>query len=56
MARRYFGLSEREPVYDICGLFEAKDIKVHSVDVANDAFMGLSVAKGDGGPAIIVNT
>ena len=56
IARRHFGLSEREPVHDICGLLEAKDIKVYSVDVANGAFMGLSVAKGDGGPAIIVNT
>lgn len=54
--RNHFGLSEKEPVHDICGLLESQGIKVFSVCVANDAFMGLSVAKEDGGPAIIVNT
>ncbi len=55
-ARAHFGLSPHEPIHDICGLLEARGIKVRSVVVANDAFLGLSVAEGDGGPAVIVNT
>ena len=56
MVRKSFGLIEREPVHDICGLLESVGIKVYSINVANDAFMGLSVCEEDGGPAIIVNT
>lgn len=55
-AREYFRLSDHEPVYNICGLLESQGVKVYSVQVANDAFMGLSVAEEDGGPAVIVNT
>lgn len=55
-AREHFGLSGREPVHDICGLLESRGVKVHSVQVANDAFLGLSVAEEDGGPAVVVNT
>jgi len=54
--RECFGLSGREPVHDICGLLESMGIKVYSIQVANDAFMGLSVSEEDGGPAVIVNT
>ena len=54
--RSRFGLGKREPVHDICGLLESEGIKVLSIPVANDAFMGLSVAEEDGGPAVIVNT
>ncbi len=54
--REHFGLSDREPVHDICGLLESMGIKVYSIQVANDAFMGLSVSEEDGGPAVIVNT
>ena len=54
--REQFGLSEREPVHDICGLLESVGIKVYSLQVANDAFMGLSVSEEDGGPAVIINT
>ncbi len=54
--REHFTLSDHEPVYDICGLLESQGVKVYSVQVANDAFMGLSVAEEDGGPAVIVNT
>ncbi len=54
--REHFGLSDREPVHDICGLLESEGIKVYSIQVANDAFMGLSVSEEDGGPAVIVNT
>ncbi len=56
LARSHFGLGEREPVHDICGLLESEGVKVRSVQVTNDAFMGLSVAEEDGGPAVIVNT
>jgi Zn-dependent peptidase ImmA (M78 family)/transcriptional regulator with XRE-family HTH domain len=55
-AREHFGLGPREPVHDVCGLLESRGIKVHPVAVANDAFLGLSVAEDDGGPAVIVNT
>lgn len=56
VAREHFSLNDREPVHDICGLLESQGIKVYSLQVANDAFMGLSVAEEDGGPAIIINT
>jgi Zn-dependent peptidase ImmA (M78 family)/DNA-binding XRE family transcriptional regulator len=56
VVREHFGLSPREPVHDVCGLLESRGIKVHSLVVANDAFLGLSVAEEDGGPAIIINT
>lgn len=55
-ARVHFGLSPREPVHDVCGLLEAHGIKVRALVVASDAFLGLSVAEDDGGPAVIVNT
>ena len=54
--RAYFGLSQHEPVHDICGLLEHQGIKVLSVNMATDAFLGLSVSENDGGPAVIVNT
>lgn len=55
--RSAFHLNDREPVHDICGLLEARGIKVRSISVPNDAFMGLSVgAEERGGPAIVVNT
>jgi hypothetical protein len=48
-ARRQFGLRDREPVHDVCGLLEARGVKVRPVVVTNDAFLGLSVAEEDGG-------
>ena len=54
--RSYFGLAEHEPVHDICGLLEHQGIKVLSVNMATDAFLGLSVSEEDGGPAVVVNT
>lgn len=54
--RSHFGLSDNEPVHDICGLLEHQSIKVLSVNIATDAFLGLSVAEEDGGPAVVVNT
>ncbi len=56
LVRQHVGLADREPVHDICGLLESMGVKVYSVSVANDAFMGLSVSEDDGGPAVIVNT
>ncbi len=41
---------------DISGLFESNGIKVLQVQVASDAFFGLSVGEDDGGPAVVVNT
>lgn len=55
-AREHFGLAEREPVHDICGLLESRGVKVFAVRVTNDAFLGLSVGSEDGGPAVVVNT
>jgi Zn-dependent peptidase ImmA (M78 family)/DNA-binding XRE family transcriptional regulator len=54
--RNHFGLREHEPVHDICGLLERQGVKVLSVNIATDAFLGLSVSEDDGGPAVIVNT
>jgi Zn-dependent peptidase ImmA (M78 family)/transcriptional regulator with XRE-family HTH domain len=54
--REHFGLGPREPIHDICGLLEARGVKVRAVVVANDAFLGLSVAEDHGGPAVVVNT
>ncbi|MCK6530448.1 helix-turn-helix domain-containing protein [Myxococcota bacterium] len=56
LARSHFGLNEREPVHDVCGLLESVGVKVFAVQVATDAFLGLSVAEEDGGPAVVVNT
>ena len=55
-ARRAFGLDGIEPVRDICGLLEARGVKVIPRSVASDAFFGLSVGPEDGGPAVVVNT
>ncbi len=54
--RAAFALDDSEPVRDICGLLEARGVKVIPRPVASDAFFGLSVAVEDGGPAVVVNT
>ena len=54
--RQKLGLGPKDAVRDICGLLEAAGIKLLRVRVATDTFFGLSVAPGEGGPAIIVNT
>jgi Zn-dependent peptidase ImmA (M78 family)/DNA-binding XRE family transcriptional regulator len=56
LVRKRFGLDAEEPIRDLCGLLEANGIKVLLLEVASDAFFGLSVAAEEGGPAIIVNT
>jgi Zn-dependent peptidase ImmA (M78 family)/transcriptional regulator with XRE-family HTH domain len=55
LARAALGLGEREEVRDLCGLLEAKGVKVFTPKLASEGFFGLSVAPSDGGPAIIVN-
>lgn len=54
--RRAFDLGEEDPIRDISGLLESNGVKVLPVQVASDAFFGLSIGAEDGGPAIIVNT
>lgn len=54
-ARNVLGLTENEPIKDICGSLESNGIKVYPLRLASDAFFGLSVAASEGGPAIVVN-
>ncbi len=55
-ARQALGLEPGESIRDICGLLEERGgMKVYPMALASDAFFGLSVAKDDGGPAIVVN-
>lgn len=54
-ARRELGLSDGEPIRDICGLVEAAGIKLLLVELNSDGFFGLSVSEDSGGPAIAVN-
>lgn len=53
--RKALGLSETEPIHDICGLLEHASIKVLPIPMASDGFFGLSLGEDDGGPAIVVN-
>jgi len=55
-ARRVLGLSESESIGDVGGLLEEHGIKIGGLDVSSVGFFGLSVGKGNGGPAIVVNT
>jgi len=55
-ARKALELKPDEPIRDICGLLENKGVKVLLLKKATDAFFGLSVGPGDGGPAVVVNT
>jgi Zn-dependent peptidase ImmA (M78 family)/DNA-binding XRE family transcriptional regulator len=55
LVRREFGLDDKEPIRDICGLLEDRGVKVLLLEVATDAFFGLSVAHEDGGPVVAVN-
>ncbi|HEX7423494.1 MAG TPA: XRE family transcriptional regulator [Terriglobales bacterium] len=54
--RAEMGLDPKEPIRDICGLLGDHGIKVLLLDKKSDAFFGLSVSEGDGGPAVVVNT
>lgn len=55
-ARKALKLQAKEAIRDICGLLEDKGVKVLLLKKATDAFFGLSVAPGNGGPAVVVNT
>jgi len=55
LARRALGLSNQAEVRDICGLLEAKGVKVFTPKLASEGFFGLSIAPADGGPAVVVN-
>ena len=54
--REAIGLSQGEPVRDICGLLEENGVKLLLLDRKSEAFFGLSVGAADGGPAVVVNT
>ena len=56
LARKALGLSQLEPIRDICGLLESAGVKLFPMKVASDAFFGLSVGPDSGGPAVVVNT
>ena len=56
-ARKLLKLGTEACIRDICGLLEQRaGIKVYPVKLSSDTFFGLSVAKDDGGPAVVVNT
>lgn len=55
LARAALGLGEFSEVRDLCGLLEAKGVKVFTPKLASEGFFGLSVAPSDGGPAVVVN-
>lgn len=55
LAREALDLRPDEPVRDVCGLLESAGVKVWPVVMEPDDFFGLSVAAGDGGPAVVVN-
>jgi Zn-dependent peptidase ImmA (M78 family)/transcriptional regulator with XRE-family HTH domain len=54
--RQSFGIDPDEPIRDICGLLEARGVKVGRVSIASPDFFGLSIGSADGGPAVVVNT
>ncbi len=55
-ARHALDLAPDASIRDICGLLEERGgVKVYPMPLASDAFFGLSVAKEDGGPAVVVN-
>jgi len=55
-ARAKLPLQRPEAIRDICGLLEDNGVKVLLVQKMTDAFFGLSVAPGEFGPAVVVNT
>ncbi len=56
ICRAVFGLSDDEPIRDICGLLEKNGIKIIRFVYKKNDFFGLAVGGDDGGPAVIVNT
>lgn len=55
-ARKVVDLCPKDCIRDVCELLEDNGVKVYPVSIANGGFFGLSVAQGDGGPAVVVNT
>lgn len=53
--REALGLRPDEPIRDVCGLLESAGVKVWPAAMEPDDFFGLSVAAGDGGPAVVAN-
>ena len=45
-----------QPIHDICGVLEKCGVRVLRFPRATNSFFGLSIAKDDGGPAIVINT
>ncbi len=55
-ARHALDLAPDASIRDVCGLLEERGgVKVYPMPLASDAFFGLSIAKEDGGPAVVVN-
>jgi len=54
-ARRSVDLESGTLIRDICGLLEDNGVKVFPISLASEGFFGMSVAKADGGPAVVVN-
>ena len=54
--RAAVGLQAAEPVRNISRLLEDNGVKLLLLETKRDSFFGLSVGKGDGGPAVVVNT
>ncbi len=55
VTRKALGLRKDEPIRDICGLLESAGVKVQVQKLPIEDLFGLSVAPGDGGPAVVVN-
>lgn len=55
-AREAVGFGPEESVRDICGLLENNGVKLLTLNKKSDAFFGLSIGAGAGGPAVVVNT
>lgn len=54
-ARKVLDLDATESIRDICGLLESAGVKVYPLTLNSDSFFGLSVAREDKGPAVVVN-
>lgn len=53
--RKVLDISITDTVVDLCRILEEAGVKVYTSKSASEGFFGLSVAKQDGGPAVVVN-
>ncbi|MDA3939565.1 MAG: ImmA/IrrE family metallo-endopeptidase [Spirochaetia bacterium] len=53
--RKHLGLDNKEPVEDILGLLSKQGVKFYLAPFTLKNFFGFSIARDDGGPAVIVN-